>query len=179
VGSNIDPQKNITGALSLLRRQVTVTASSTFYRSRAEGRPEQGRPQAKSLCHQEFSNGVWRIHTAIEPSPLKFDVLRSIENHLGRRRDVRDKFADRTIDLDLILYAECIIDAPELRIPDPGIVRPFVAVPLLELAPGLILPDGRPLAELPGANDPTGLEPLAELTAMLRAALRRDVRTTE
>ena len=169
VGSNIQPERFIPQAMELLRRQVRVTATSTFFRSAAEGRP--GQPA--------FVNGAWQIRTSLEPRPLKFEVLRRIEDQLGRRRQSPDKFADRTIDLDLVLYDERMMDEPDMVIPDPGIARPFVAVPLLELAPGLVLPDGRPLAELPGAADRKGLVPLADLTMLLRAALRQDVRTQE
>jgi dihydroneopterin aldolase/2-amino-4-hydroxy-6-hydroxymethyldihydropteridine diphosphokinase len=100
---------------------------------------------------------------------LKFDVLRKIESQLGRIR-TSDKFAPRTIDLDMILYGTLVIDEADIKIPDPSIrLYPFVAVPLLELAPKLILPDTHtPLADEPVAKLNTALHLLPEFTEYLR-----------
>jgi 2-amino-4-hydroxy-6-hydroxymethyldihydropteridine diphosphokinase len=165
VGSNIQPQRNIPRALELLIDQVQVTASSTFYRSAATGPYPPGKPPAA------FANGVWQIRTHIGPRELKFNILRTIEGQLGRARD-NDKFADRTIDLDLILYNRLTTDDGDLKIPDPGILRPFVAVPLLELAPDLVLPGmAEPLCRCISPEARAHLEPLARLTEMLRQIL--------
>lgn len=160
VGSNIDPERNVVAALEKLRGRVEVVGVSTFYRSAAVGGPEQ----------PAFVNGVVHVRTARSPRGLKFEVLRRIEDELGRIRG-QDKFAPRTIDLDLVLYDRCVIDEPELRIPDPGIgERPFVAVPLLELAPDLAIADsGRAPASTEAASAAAeDLEALPELTRRLR-----------
>jgi 2-amino-4-hydroxy-6-hydroxymethyldihydropteridine diphosphokinase len=159
VGSNIRPEENIPAALDRLRRAVRVTASSTFYRTAALDRP--GDP--------DFLNGVWRIETELPACALKFDVLRRIEDALGRTRGA-DRYAPRTIDLDLLLHGEAVIAEPGLRIPDPDIrARVFLAVPLLELAPALVLPDtGESLASLPVARAGSGLTPDVSLTELLR-----------
>jgi 2-amino-4-hydroxy-6-hydroxymethyldihydropteridine diphosphokinase len=138
VGSNIDPEQNIPRALKFLAEMVTIEALSTFYRTEPIGRPEQ----------PPFLNGVVRGRTGLAPRILKFDVLRRIEERLGRAR-TSDPYAARTIDLDLVLYDAAIMDEPGLRIPDPDIrERPFLAGSLIELNPGLVLPDtGTPLAE--------------------------------
>jgi len=131
VGSNIEPEKNIEVALVELKKYVKITAVSNFYKSAPVGNPEQ----------PLFLNGVIKIQTDLKPRELKFDILRKIEEKLGRIR-TSDKNADRTIDLDLILYDDLVVDEPDLRLPDPAIrIYPFVAVPLLEIAPDLILPD--------------------------------------
>ena len=129
VGSNVRPERNVPAALRLLARKVEVLAVSTFYRTAPLSRPDQ----------PYFLNGVLAVRTAGGSRMLKFDVLRPIEAELGRRR-AADRDAARTIDLDVVLYGDRVVDEPDLKIPAPDIDRPFVAVPLLELAPDLVLP---------------------------------------
>jgi len=159
VGSNIAPERNVEAALELLMQHVRVVASSTFYRTAPLDRSEQA----------SFLNGVWRVATLMTPRALKFDVLRQIEAELGRVR-MADKYAPRTIDLDLVLYGDAVVDESDLRLPDPDIrTRPFIAAPLLELAPDLRLPDtGEALAVLPCARVAPDMEPDEALTARLR-----------
>lgn len=137
VGSNIAPAENIPRALDMLVQWTTVAGVSTFYRTAPIARPEQ----------DEYRNGVFHLRASHPPRDLKFDVLRKIETALGRIR-TDDAYAPRTIDLDLVIYGDCVVDSEELTLPDPDILtRPFVAVPLLEMAPALRLPDsGEPLA---------------------------------
>jgi 2-amino-4-hydroxy-6-hydroxymethyldihydropteridine diphosphokinase len=159
VGSNIDAQENVPRALALLKTHVSITAVSTFYRTSAVGRPDQ----------PDFTNGVVRIRTARPPREMKFDVLRKIEDRLGRVRSA-DEYAARTIDLDLILYGVMVIDKPDLHLPDATIrTYPFVAIPLLELACDLILPDTRtPLSDEPVIRAGADMYPLPDLTESLR-----------
>ena len=139
VGSNIRPETNIPAALGKLMRSVRVTATSTFYRTAALRRP--GDP--------DFRNGGWRVETDLGARALKFTVLRRIEEELGRAR-CADRYAPRTMDLDLLEYGGMAIDQPDLRVPDPDIrSRPFLAAALLELCPELVLADsGERLAEV-------------------------------
>ena len=164
VGSNIEPEQHIIYALVRLAQYVPITATSTFYRSEPVGRPEQ----------PPFLNGVWRIETALPSRDVKFDLLRPIETALGRVRS-RDRFAPRKIDLDLILYGDEVIDEAGLKLPDPAIAtRPYVAVPLLELAPKLVLPDtGRRLAETEAAADTKGMKAMKRFTNQLRKRLKQ------
>jgi len=159
VGSNIRPEKNIRRALRLLATQVTINAISTFYRTEPVDRP--GQPF--------FCNGVVRIATDIPPAGLKERVLREIESRLDRRR-TGDKSAPRTIDLDILLYGDQVIAGNGLSIPDPSIARrPFLAFPLRELAPDLVLPDsGQPLNEVVGAMTAGGMEPLVDFTLAIK-----------
>ena len=162
IGSNIEPESNIARALLLLAASQHLTAVSTMYRSAALNRPN----------HPEFINGACRIETNAAPRALKFDCLRPIESELGRIRSA-DKFAPRTIDLDIALYADFQICDDDLMVPDPDIrTRPFLALPLLELAPGLVLPDtGQPLAEVVRAMNRDAIVADPDLTQYLRERL--------
>ena len=164
VGSNINPERNVDWALGELARQVEVTGVSTFYRTKPLGDRAQPR----------FVNGVWRIATTIPARRLKYEVLRGIEAAVGRVRSA-DPNASRELDLDLVLYGDLVIDEPGLKLPDAEILeRPFVALPLLELEPELVLPGGGvPLAAAAVVNRTTELEPLPALTARLEERVNR------
>jgi 2-amino-4-hydroxy-6-hydroxymethyldihydropteridine diphosphokinase len=158
VGSNISPAYHIQKALELLIDRVRVVGVSTFYRTRAIDRPDQ----------PDYLNGVFEIKTALRPEALKRDILAPIEKALDRVRTA-DRYAARTIDLDIALYGDETIDAPDLTIPDPDIrTRPFLAKALLELAPDLILPDtSEPLAEIVDKLGTRDLIPDEEATSAL------------
>ena len=163
VGSNIEPRRNIPAALTMLCERVVVSGVSTVYRSEAVG--PDGRVQADA---PDFLNAVFEVRTARGPAELKRDVLRPIEAGLGRTRG-EGTYAPRTIDLDLVLYGDATIDADGLRIPAPDLLRPFVIVPLLELAPHLVLPNSRqPLCCLWPGGIPAGMAPDAECTRALK-----------
>ena len=159
VGSNIDPERHVLAALQRLQTRIEVTAASTFFLTAPLDRPEQ----------EPFVNGVLQARTGRPARALKFEVLRAIEADLGRRR-TRDPSASREIDLDLVLYGDLVLCEPDLQVPDPDLrQRSFVAVPLLELCPDLVLPDtGERLGDLEVATAWDGLQPLPELTAGLR-----------
>jgi 2-amino-4-hydroxy-6-hydroxymethyldihydropteridine diphosphokinase len=164
-------------------RAVRVTASSTFYRTvplaapRTAGVPPA--PTARRMLPEQppFLNGVWQIETDSDARLLKFAVLRGIEDKLGRVRTA-GRYAPRTLDLDLLVYGSAAINEPDLRVPDPDIrSRPFLALPLLELAPGLVLADnGECLADVCRARgwDAAGatLEPDRVMTATLRERIK-------
>src|SRR6516162_3229307 len=130
VGSNIGPEHNIRDALRRLAQSSHLASISTFYRTPAIGRPEA----------PDFYNGVVAIETDLPPVILKRTTLRGIETALSRHWSA-DKYAARTIDLDLLLYGDSVLSNDELTLPDPDILaRAFIAVPLHEIAPDLILP---------------------------------------
>ncbi len=139
VGSNIRPERNITDALLRLSKHVDITGISSFYKTTPILRKGQ----------EEYLNGVWQIGALMSPGELKFDVLRTIENELHRNRK-SDKYASRTIDLDLLLFGNMVINKDGLIIPDPDIYnRSFIAFPLSELNPDLIMPDTKkPLIDI-------------------------------
>ena len=80
---------------------------------------------------------------------MKFGVLRAIERELGRVR-TGDAYAARTIDLDILLYDDLVVEEEGLTLPDPDICRrPFLFLPLLDLDEHLRLPGAeKPLREL-------------------------------
>lgn len=130
VGSNIEPRENIRKALELLSREVKILGISTFYRTPPDGHQDQ----------PSFYNGVIEAETNILPAKLKRQILRQIETKLGRRRN-EDKYASRTIDLDVLVYDDLTIATDEITVPDPLIAeRSFLVIPLCELAPDLQLP---------------------------------------
>ena len=159
VGSNLDPEANVPAALRLLARKVRVAAISIFYATEPLGRPEQ----------PVFYNGVIEIETDIPARELKRGVLRPIEAALGRQRTA-DRYAARTIDLDLLIYGELVAEEEDLALPDPEIAgRAFLAVPLAELAPEVALPgDGRPLREIAAGLGPHDMKPLPDFTRRIR-----------
>jgi len=140
-GSNIDPEHNLPRALALLSERTRVTATSGVYRTRPVGRQDV----------PPFLNAAVALRTRLSPAELKFGLLRPIEAELGRVRSA-DRNAPRTIDLDLVLYGDRIVEEPAagLMLPDPDIAsRAHVVLPLAELAPGLRHPVlGKTLREL-------------------------------
>jgi dihydroneopterin aldolase/2-amino-4-hydroxy-6-hydroxymethyldihydropteridine diphosphokinase len=165
VGSNVDPEQNVERAIERLGRAVRVVGISTFYRT-----PPVGRAGAP-----DFVNGMIEAETDIEPADLKRTVLRPIEAELGRRR-IADKYADRTIDLDLVLYGDLVVSTADLVLPDPDLSsRAFLAVPLFELAPDLQIPgSGISVRSLTQTLPALQLQPLEELTAKLRRNLAHE-----
>jgi 2-amino-4-hydroxy-6-hydroxymethyldihydropteridine diphosphokinase len=156
VGSNINPRQNIERALDLLGERISITAVSPFYASRAVG----GRGQP------DFINGVLAAATTLPARELKYGLLRVVEERLERRRTA-DKNAARTIDLDVLLYGDLVIDEPGLTVPDAGLrAYPFVARPLLDLDEETVLPDcGERLLDLfPGRAEEYGLTPLKDFS---------------
>ena len=184
VGSNIEPARHVAAALVAIRSIGRVDGLSTCYWTEALGpdgdpargssAPADGRldpARSSGARAQRYLNAVWRARTCLTAPDLRSE-LRQIEARLGRRR-TGDRYAPRTIDLDLLLYGDRVIDEPGLRIPDPDIRRrPFLAYPLLELDPRLVLPDtSEPLAALAGPLDRHGLCPEPALTDQLRRLL--------
>jgi len=165
VGSNIDPEKNVLEALCLLARSCSVTGVSTVYSTEPDGRARGAR----------YYNCVVRVETDMAPEDFKMKVLRGIEAELGRVR-TDDRFDDRTIDLDLILFGSATVSTPFLTIPDPEIGRrPYLAIPLHELAPGLVLPgSGALVSALAESLKSSSMEPLKDYTELVRREIIGD-----
>jgi dihydroneopterin aldolase/2-amino-4-hydroxy-6-hydroxymethyldihydropteridine diphosphokinase len=159
VGSNINPEENLHAALLSLARQEQIVAVSTVYQTEPEGRT--GQP--------DFYNCVTEIETEKAPADLKYSVLRRIEAELGRKRTA-DKFASRTIDLDLVLYDDLMLQEDGLVLPDPDIAsRPYLAAGMSELAPDLTLPGtASRIADLVTHVPIDKIKPLKDYTAQLR-----------
>ncbi len=92
----------------------------------------------------DYRNAVAELDTALAAHAL-LDALQAIEQAHGRERPYRN--APRTLDLDLLLYGDGVIDDARLTVPHPRLhERAFVLVPLLEIAPGAVHPRLGPLA---------------------------------
>lgn len=142
LGSNIQPAHNLARAVSLLRQQADVLAVSHAYRTPPQGFHDQA----------DFLNCAVQLRTPLTPFALKHEVLAQIERELKRVRDPNNKNAPRTIDLDISLWNNDILDYGEKpwHIPDSDILRfAHVAVPLAEIAPDYLHPlDGHTLAHI-------------------------------
>ncbi len=151
LGSNIEPERNLPRAVTLLRQNyhLRVRALSRVYES-----APIGATGAVAADQPPFLNAALLLHSDgyYTPLALKFHVLRFVELLLGRRRGA-DKYAPRPIDLDIALYRDCVLDTPHLTLPDPDILtRAHVAVPLADVAPDWPHPlTGQPLAEIAAA----------------------------
>ena len=159
VGSNLGPEKNVTHGLRLLHAELGVRGVSTFYRTPALDRPQD----------PPYANGVVEVGDALGPLDLKV-LLERLERTLGRE-PTEDRYAPRTLDLDLLLHGDRVLSSDAMTLPHPDIrTRAFVAIPLLELAPDLVLPDsGLPLRSIVDSLPPYPMEPLRDLTRRLRA----------
>jgi 2-amino-4-hydroxy-6-hydroxymethyldihydropteridine diphosphokinase len=99
-----------------------------------------------------FLNGAVAVETELEPLAL-LDRLLAVERELGRVRDEGLRYGPRTIDLDLLLYGDRLVDEPGLAVPHPRLAeRRFALEPLHELDPALRLPDGRAVRDLLGSR---------------------------
>jgi 2-amino-4-hydroxy-6-hydroxymethyldihydropteridine diphosphokinase len=132
VGANLgDRAANIVSAVESLGRTpgLSLVGQSTLIENPAVGGPVESPP---------FLNGIVELRTTLSPREL-LDRLLEIERSLGRER--RERWSPRTIDLDLVLYGNQVIDAPDLKVPHPLMhVRRFVVQPLAEIAPDVVHP---------------------------------------
>lgn len=107
----------------------------------------------------DFINAVAELETRLAPRGL-LDALLAIERANGRRRGA-ERWGPRTLDLDLLAYADLRRDEPGLSLPHPRIgERAFVLVPLAELAADLHLPGAGTVRELLARVDATACEPI-------------------
>jgi 2-amino-4-hydroxy-6-hydroxymethyldihydropteridine diphosphokinase len=153
LGSNLDdPAAQLRVALQRLEQlQATrLVARSPLYATRAFGPV----PQA------DFVNAAAGLLTQQEPLQL-LGALRALEVERGRSV-VHERWGPRTLDLDLLVYAERRNDAAELRLPHPGIAeRNFVLYPLADIAPQLEVPGLGRVAALRARVSSEGIRRLA------------------
>lgn len=112
-----------------------------------------------------YRNCVVVAETSRDPHEL-LEETQLIEGAFGRDRTVEQRWGPRPLDIDLLLYGDVSLDTPVLTLPHPRISeRAFVLVPLLEIAPGLLLPSGLKVATALGR-----LAPITDVTHELRLA---------
>ena len=140
LGSNLeDPRCQLTQAIASLKSLTgcQCLAVSRLYRSKPMGPQDQ----------PDYVNAVMAMETDL-PALALLDELQVIEQQQGRVRG-DEQWGPRTLDLDLLLYSDQIIDLPRLKIPHPGLhERSFVLYPLYEIAPMLQVPGHGALVEL-------------------------------
>jgi len=134
LGSNLgDRDVHLAFALAALADidGIESTLCSPVYESDPVGPGPQSR----------YLNAVLSLETSLSPGAL-LDAMLSIEDRAGRiRGPASARWGSRTLDLDLLLFADCRIDEPDLRLPHPGLSeRAFVLAPLADLAPDLVHP---------------------------------------
>jgi 2-amino-4-hydroxy-6-hydroxymethyldihydropteridine diphosphokinase len=136
LGANLgDAQATLRSARQALAvlPQGHEVACSSLYRSAAL--------QARG---PDYLNAVVALDTALTPQALLAALL-DIELRHGRERPYRN--APRTLDLDLLLHGETVLDTPSLTLPHPRLhQRAFVLLPLHEIAPQLVVPGVGPIA---------------------------------
>jgi 2-amino-4-hydroxy-6-hydroxymethyldihydropteridine diphosphokinase len=153
MGSNLaDPAEQLRSAVEALAQlpQTELVGVSAFYQSDSllPGQPR-------------YTNAVAALDSRLAPLDL-LDALQAIENGQGRKR--LERWGPRTLDLDIVLFGDRLIDEPRLKVPHYHMQeRAFVLYPLAELAPAdLHLADGRTIAELLAACPFVGLERLSQ-----------------
>jgi 2-amino-4-hydroxy-6-hydroxymethyldihydropteridine diphosphokinase len=141
LGANLgEREANIRRALEMLaERGVGVRVVSALIETEPVGGPS-GQPM--------FLNGAALVETDLSPREL-LEACGEVESALGRDRS-GGRWAARPIDIDILVYGQRVIDAPDLTVPHPRMAeRGFVLEPLAEIAPGLSVPGtGRTVAEL-------------------------------
>ena len=140
VGANLgDREATIRRAVALLDREdgLEVVEVSGLVETEPWGPVAQPR----------FLNGAIAVETGLDPLAL-LAVLLDVERRLGRVRD-GERWGPRTIDLDVLLYGDLVVDEPGLTIPHPRLAeRRFALEPLAELAPNAVVPGRGTVFEL-------------------------------
>lgn len=127
-GSNVEPESHLARACAELGQHFPGARFSPWYRNRAVG--FQG---------DDFINFVVGFSTALSPEAV-VSRLQAIEALCGRTR-AAPRWAPRTMDLDILLYGQRVIDSPTLRVPRPDLLRrAYMLGPLADLADDVLHP---------------------------------------
>lgn len=121
LGSNINPEQNLPAAVELLSRNLTIQRISRIYETPPFG-----------MDGDNFLNAAVEVLAELSAEDVKQHILREVESQLGRQRS-RDKFIPRTIDLDIIVFNETVVDREVFE-------QPHVMLPASDLRPDLIEP---------------------------------------
>ena len=141
LGGNLgDREATLRAAVQLLDAEpnVAVVAVSSFVETEPWGYADQA----------WFLNGVCAVETELGPRELLARLL-AVERRLGRTRGDGPRFGPRTVDLDLLVHGDLVVDEPGLQVPHPRLAeRRFALAPLAEIAPDLVVPGHGPVADL-------------------------------
>ena len=139
LGSNLgESQDTLAAALTALKSNDAIKhiEVSSYYQSKPHGPQDQ----------PDYLNAVAGFETSLDPEVL-LDLLQAIEQKYGRVR-TGERWTARTLDLDILLYGQQVINTPRLIVPHLWMTRrEFVLYPLYEIAPDLCLPDGKSLKD--------------------------------
>ena len=156
LGSNIDPATNLQRTVALLKEHDPAAKTSSVYETPPQGFTEQANFLNMAVC----------LQTDLSIEAFKA-FLGGIESQLKRKRDPNNKNAPRTIDLDIALWGDAILDYGEKpwHVPDKDIVKfAHVALPLAELALELLHSETKqPLADIAATFDAESIEIRADL----------------
>ncbi len=132
LGSNLgDRRQTLDRAIEMLSATAGI---GRVYGSRWQASSPIGGPAGQG----EFLNGAARLETSLAPHEL-LQTIRHIEQRLGRQRNQR--WAARTIDIDLLLFDQAVLDTPELIVPHPRLAfRRFVLAPAAEIGGDFVHP---------------------------------------
>lgn len=151
-GSNLgDRESSIRKALDSLAAggHIRVVRVSSMYETAPVGFTDQ----------PDFINAVALVETDLSPLDLLRTIL-DLEREMGRVRNLR--WGPRVIDIDILLYDESQVDSEELTIPHPRMMeRAFVLAPLAEIAPDLVLPNGRTASQALASLGDQGVRKMA------------------
>ncbi|WP_045769991.1 2-amino-4-hydroxy-6-hydroxymethyldihydropteridine diphosphokinase [Xanthomonas albilineans] len=130
--------------------QTRLLCASQLYRSPAWG--NQAQP--------DFINAAALVSTGLSASAL-LQALLALETRHGRQRHPAERWGPRTLDLDLLLYAEAVIDLPGLQVPHPFLhARGFALLPLVEIAAGATIPGHGTVREACERIDTSAIVPI-------------------
>ena len=148
LGSNLEPERHLREAVKQLAQYGQVRAVSTVWETEPVGFADQ----------PNFLNAAALLATPLTAQALRAEAIPALEAALGRVRTA-NKYGPRTIDIDLVLFNREVLDLGHRHIPDPEIVtRPFVAIPLAEIAPDYVHPEtGQTLRAVAASLAPVGM----------------------
>ncbi len=152
LGSNLgDRIRNLQGALDRFGSIGVIKSVSSAYETK---------PWGVEGYQPRYLNQVAEVETTLDPLEVVTELL-SIEFAMGRERE--EKNASRTLDLDLLIHGDTILEASGVTVPHPRMhERAFVLVPLAEIAPSLVHPVlGKTVAELLTDSDRSGISGIA------------------
>ncbi|MBP9723100.1 MAG: 2-amino-4-hydroxy-6-hydroxymethyldihydropteridine diphosphokinase [Gammaproteobacteria bacterium] len=139
LGSNQkNPKKQLFTAIKSIKanKYITLLKQSSFFATKPYG----------YLNQPDFINAVIKIQTSLTCEKL-LTFLKEIEQQQQRVKTIH--WGPRTLDLDILCYADCIIDLPYLKVPHPDLKnRIFVLEPWVQIAPDWALPDGSVISDL-------------------------------
>ena len=151
LGSNLNsPDEQVNSAIKAISEipQTTLIAQSSWYRTRPMGPQDQ----------PDYLNVAVAVDTTLAPEEL-LDNTQAIELAQGRVRKEGNRWGPRTLDLDIMLFGDDVIQTERLTVPHYGLkVREFMLYPLAELAPDLRFPDGELLTDRLALVPENGME---------------------